>query len=107
MAPTIQVSVQVAILFCLVTTSMGGMKDWQKAFSQLENKMNQMRVQFEKRLKSLEGKGEMVQFKYNLQSHVKHVHLHHYGFHQSANFDRVLSKLHFNVKIFFITLNIA
>ena len=72
MAPTIQVSVQVAILFCLVTTSMGDIKDWQKALSQLENKvkvqgeeimsLHQMMEQFEKRLKPLEAKGEMVKF---------------------------------------------
>ena len=30
MAPTIQVSVQVPILFCLVAASMGGIKGWQK-----------------------------------------------------------------------------
>ena len=40
MAPTIQVSVQVAILFCLVTASMGGgIKDWQKEVAQLEDKV--------------------------------------------------------------------
>ena len=70
MAPIIQVSVQVAILFCLVTASMGDIKDWQKALSQLENKvkvqgeeiqsLHQMMEQFEKRLKPLEAKGEMV-----------------------------------------------
>ena len=95
MAPTIQVSVQVAILFCLVTASMGGIKDWQKEFVQLENKVKVqqeeiksvywMMEQFEKRLKPLEEKGEMLRSKYNLQLHVEHVHLHLYGFHQSAN----------------------
>ena len=70
MAPTIQVSVQVAILFCLVTASMGGIKDWQKEFAQLENKVKVQQEeikslywlmeQFEKRLKPLEEKGEML-----------------------------------------------
>ena len=40
MALSIQVFVQVALLCCVVTTSMGSITDWQKAFSQLENKVN-------------------------------------------------------------------
>ena len=40
MAPSIQVFVQVALLCCVVTTSMGGVTDRQKAFSQVENKVN-------------------------------------------------------------------
>ena len=35
MATSIQVFVQVALL-CVVTTSMGGITDWENAFSQLE-----------------------------------------------------------------------
>ena len=68
MAPSIQAFVQVALLFCVVTTSMGGITDWEKAFSQLENKVNmqqevikslhQMMEQLEKRLEPLEEKGE-------------------------------------------------
>ena len=68
MAPIIQVFVQVAILYCVVTTSMGGNTDWQKAFSQLENKvmvqqeeinsLHQIIEQLEKRLEQLEVKGE-------------------------------------------------
>ena len=69
MAPNIQVFVQVALLFCVVTTSMGGITDLQKAFSQLENKVNVQQEeikllhnlveQLEKRLEPLEEKGEI------------------------------------------------
>ena len=68
MAPSIQVLVQVALFCCVVTTSMGGITDWQKAFSQLENKVNvqqdkieslqQIIVQLEKRLEQIEVKSE-------------------------------------------------
>ena len=68
MATTIQVFLQMALLFCVVTTSMGGITDCQKALSQLENKVNmqqeeimslhQMMEQLEKRLEQLEVKGE-------------------------------------------------
>ena len=40
MTPSIQVFVQVALLCCVVTTSMRGITDWQKVFSELENKVN-------------------------------------------------------------------
>ena len=69
MAPSIQVFVQVALLFCVVTTSMGGITNLQKAFSQLENKVNVQQEeikllhnlveQLEKRLEPLEEKGEI------------------------------------------------
>ena len=78
MAPSIQIFLQMALLFCVVTTSMGGITDLQKAFSQLENQMkvsqeeikslHQIIEQLEKRLEQLEIKGE-VRLKYNLQSH--------------------------------------
>ena len=68
MAPSIQVFVQVALLFCVVTTSMGGITDWEKEFSQLENKvkdsqkemvsLHQIIQHLEKRLQILEEKGE-------------------------------------------------
>ena len=68
MAPSFQVFVQLVLLFCLVTTSMGVTTDWEKAFSQLENKvkasekeidsLHQMIKQLEKRLEPLEEKGE-------------------------------------------------
>ena len=68
MAPSIQVFVQVTLLFCVVTTCMGGITDLQKAFSQLENKVNVQQEeikslhhlveQLEKRLEPLEEKGE-------------------------------------------------
>ena len=69
MAPSIQVFVQVALLCCVVTTSMGGITDWQKAFSQLENKveiqqekiesLHQIIEQLGKRLEQLEVKGKL------------------------------------------------
>ena len=71
MARSIQVLVQMALLFCVVTTSMGGVTDWQKAYSQLENKvkvqeeeiksLHQILEQVEMRLRSLETKGEFVE----------------------------------------------
>ena len=39
MARRIQVFVQVALLCCVVTTSMGGVTDFQKSFLELENKV--------------------------------------------------------------------
>ena len=36
MNPSIQVFLQVALLCCMVTTSIGGITDFQRAFSQLE-----------------------------------------------------------------------
>ena len=71
MAPSIRVFVPVALLCCVITTCMGGITDWQKAFSQLENKvkaqqeeinsLHQMMEQLGKRLESLETKGEFVE----------------------------------------------
>ena len=67
MALRIQVFVQVVLLFCVVTTSMGGIIDWEKEFSQLENKvkdsqeemksLHQIIQHLEKRLQILEEKG--------------------------------------------------
>ena len=69
MAPSIQVFLQVSLLCCVVTASMGGITDWQKAFSQLEKKvkvsqeeidsLHQKIEQLEKRLEPLEVKGEI------------------------------------------------
>ena len=69
MAPNIQVFLQVALLFCVVTTSMGGITDWQKSLSKLEKRVNvqqkeikslhQKIEQLEKRLEPLEVKGEI------------------------------------------------
>ena len=77
MAPSIQVFVQVAFLCCVVTTSMGGINDWQKAFSQLENKvmvqqeeimsLHQIIEHLEKRLEQLEVKGEFGELQVQLQ----------------------------------------
>ena len=68
MAQSIQIFIQVALLSCLVTTSMGGIADWEKAFSQLVNKVNVQQEeikslhhlveQLEKRLEPLEEKGD-------------------------------------------------
>ena len=71
MAPRIPIFLQVALLCCVVTTSMGGITDLQKAFSQLENqvKMSQEEIKslhqiiqhLEKRLEQLEVEGEFVE----------------------------------------------
>ena len=68
MALRIQVFVQVALLFCVVTTSMGGITDLHKTVSELENKvkvsqeeiksLHRLMEQLEKRLQQLEVKGE-------------------------------------------------
>ena len=68
MALRIQAFVQVALCFCVVTTSMGGITDWEKEFSQLENKvrdsqeemksLHQIIQHLEERLHILEEKGE-------------------------------------------------
>ena len=70
MAPSIQVFVQVALLCCVVTNSMGGITDLQKSVSELENKvkvsqeeiksLHQIIEQLHKRLQKLEEKGEFV-----------------------------------------------
>ena len=56
MASSSQFFLQVYFLCCVVTTSIGGTTDWQKAFSQLENKVKQL----EKRLEPLEAKGKFA-----------------------------------------------
>ena len=71
MALSIQVFVQVVLLFCVVTISMGSITDWEKEFSQLENivkdsqkemkSLHQIIQHLEKRLQSLESKGEFVE----------------------------------------------
>ena len=71
MIPSIQVFVQVAILFCVVTTSMGGITraDLHKTISELETKvkvsqeeiesLHQLIERLEKRLQIIEEKGEV------------------------------------------------
>ena len=68
MAPNVQVFVQVALFLCVLTTSMGDITYLEKAFSQLENKVNVQQEeikslhhlveQLEKRLEPLEEKGD-------------------------------------------------
>ena len=68
MAQSIKIFVQVTLLSCVVTTSMGGITDLQKSFSELENnvKVSQEEIkslhliieQLEKRLEQLEVNGE-------------------------------------------------
>ena len=69
MALSIQNFVQVALLFCVLTTCMGSITNLEKAFSQLENKVNAQQEeikslhhlveQLEKRLEPLEEKGDV------------------------------------------------
>ena len=73
MAPSIQVFVQVALLFSVVTTSMGGITDLHKTVSGLEDEvkvsqeeiksLHQLVEQLEKRLQHLEAKGEFGEVK--------------------------------------------
>ena len=68
MAPSIPIFLQVALLCCVVTTSMGGITELQKEFSQVENQvkesqeeiksLHQIIQQLEKRVEQLELKGE-------------------------------------------------
>ena len=64
MALSIQVFVQVALLCCVVTTSIGGITDVQKSFAEEETKSLHEKIeQLEKRLEQLaiEVKGEFVE----------------------------------------------
>ena len=68
MALSIQVFVQVALLFCVVTTTMGDITDFEKKILRLENKvkdsqkemksLHQIIQHLEKRLQMLEENGE-------------------------------------------------
>ena len=68
MALSIRNFAQVAIMFCVLTTSMGSIINLQKVLSQLENKVNVQQEeikslrhlveQLEKRLEPLEEKGD-------------------------------------------------
>ena len=68
MALSIQVFVQLVLYLCVVTTSMRVNNDWEKEFSQLENKvkdsqeemksLHQIIQHLEERLQILEAKGE-------------------------------------------------
>ena len=68
MALSIRNFVQVALMFCVLTTSMGSIINLQKVLSQLENKVNVQQEeikslhhlveQLEKRLEPLEEKGD-------------------------------------------------
>ena len=61
MAPRIQVFLQVAVLCCVVTTSIGGIADFQKAFSELQNEVKEIRQQSQDRTKSLHQKIEQLE----------------------------------------------
>ena len=83
MAPSIKVFIQVIILFCVVPSIMGGASDWQKAFSQLENKVNVQQVeieslhwmikQLEKRLEPLEANGEFGEVQTLSKTHTSYL----------------------------------
>ena len=66
MALSIPIFLQVALLFCVVTTSMGGITDLQKAFLQLENKVNEQQEDIKSLhqiIKQLEWKLEQLEVK--------------------------------------------
>ena len=82
MALSIQVFVQVALWFCVVTTTMGGIIDFENKISRLENKviLSEEKIQslyqiiehLEKRLEQLEVKGEFGEVQ--IQPAVPNVH---------------------------------
>ena len=60
MAPNIQVFLQVTLLCYVVTTSIGGIIDYEKAFAKLEEKVNDLHhknEELEERIEQLEAKG--------------------------------------------------
>ena len=60
MAPNIKVFLQVTLLCYVVTTSIGGIIDYEKAFPKLEKKVEDLHhknEQLEKRVEQLEAKG--------------------------------------------------
>ena len=84
MAQSVQVFVQVTLLFCVVTTSMGGITDWQKEFAQLENKverqqeeiksLRQIIQQLQMRLQILKGKSEIFEVQLITEADVHTIH---------------------------------
>ena len=91
MAPSIQIFVQVALLCCVVTTSMGVITDLQKAFTQLENKVNVQQEeikslywlieQLEKRLEPLETNGEFGEVQVQPAVPTPHTGCHDQNYH--------------------------
>ena len=61
MAPNIQLVLHVAVLCCVVTTSIGGITDFQKAFSELQNEVKEIRQQSQEEIKSLQNEVEESQ----------------------------------------------
>ena len=62
MATNIQVFLQVTLLCYVVTTSIGGIIDYEKAFAKLEKKVEDLHhknEQLEKRIEQLEAKGQL------------------------------------------------
>ena len=63
MATNIQVFLQVTLLCYVVTTSIGGIIDYEKAFAKLEKKVDELHrknEQLEKRVEQLEAKGQLL-----------------------------------------------
>ena len=61
MAPNIQLILHVAVLCCMVTTSIGGIADFHKAFSELQNEVKEIRQQSQEEIKSLHQKIEQLE----------------------------------------------
>ena len=72
MAPSIQVFLQVAVLCCVVTTSIGGIADFQKAFSDLQNEVKEIRQQSQEEIKSLQN--EVKEIRQQSQEEIKSLH---------------------------------
>ena len=65
MAPSIQVFLQVAVLFCVVTTTIGAIADFQQQSQEeiksLQNEVKEIRQQSQEEIKSLHQKIEQLE----------------------------------------------
>ena len=72
MAINIQLFLQVAVLCCVVTTSIGSIADFHKAFSDLQNEVKEIRQQSQEEIKSLQN--EVKEIRQQSQKEIKSLH---------------------------------
>ena len=63
MAPNMQVLLQAAVLCCVVTVTIGGITDFQKAFLELQNEVKAIKQQSQEEVRSLHLKIELLEKK--------------------------------------------
>ena len=63
MAPNMQVLLQAAVLCCVVTTTIGGHTDFQKAFLELQNEVKELKQLSQEEIGSLHLKIELLEKK--------------------------------------------